>query len=161
MNDRSDGIASVALPAGMTPQELLRLYEQMLLLRRFGLALDSGPALLLLAPVLLPITRSMGIDDIHFSMVMIVSVTLGLISPPVGICLFLACKIGNISMRVLWSELALFFYAEIAVIVVLSTFRSCRPACLTCCAAVAEATVRARLARAPADRVADTTREQP
>ena len=87
-----------------------------------GLALDAGPALLLLAPVLLPITRSMGIDDIHFSMVMIVSVTLGLISPPVGICLFVACKIGNITMRVLWSELALFFYAEIAVIVVLVYF---------------------------------------
>ncbi len=87
-----------------------------------GLALDAGPALLLLAPVLLPITRSMGIDDIHFSMVMIVSVTLGLISPPVGICLFVACKIGNITMRALWSELAMFFYAEIAVIVVLVYF---------------------------------------
>lgn len=87
-----------------------------------GLALDAGPALLLLAPVLLPITRSMGIDDIHFSMVMIVSVTLGLISPPVGICLFVACKIGNITMRMLWSELALFFYAEIAVIVVMVYF---------------------------------------
>jgi tripartite ATP-independent transporter DctM subunit len=87
-----------------------------------GLALDSGPALLLLAPVLLPITRSMGIDDMHFSMVMIVSVTLGLISPPVGICLFVACKIGNISLRMLWSELALFFYAEIAVIVILVYF---------------------------------------
>ena len=87
-----------------------------------GLALDAGPALLLLAPVLLPITRSMGIDDIHFSMVMIVSVTLGLISPPVGICLFVACKIGNITMRMLWSELALFFYAEIAVIVLLVYF---------------------------------------
>ena len=87
-----------------------------------GLALDSGPALLLLAPILLPITRSMGIDDIHFSMVMIVSVTLGLISPPVGICLFVVCKIGNISMRMLWSELALFFYAEIAVIVIMVYF---------------------------------------
>lgn len=87
-----------------------------------GLALDAGPALLLLAPVLLPITRSMGIDDIHFSMVMIVSVTLGLISPPVGICLFVACKLGNITMRMLWSELALFFYAEIALIVVMVYF---------------------------------------
>jgi len=87
-----------------------------------GLALDAGPALLLLAPFLLPITRSMGIDDIHFSMVMIVSVTLGLISPPVGICLFVACKIGNITMRQLWSELALFFYAEIGVILLLVFF---------------------------------------
>ena len=87
-----------------------------------GLALDAGPALLLLAPFLLPVTRSMGIDDIHFSMVMIVSVTLGLISPPVGICLFVACKIGKITMRQLWSELALFFYAEIGVIILLVFF---------------------------------------
>jgi TRAP-type transport system large permease protein len=87
-----------------------------------GLALDAGPALLLLAPILLPITRTMGIDDIHFSMVMIVSVTLGLISPPVGICLFVACKIGNITLRQLWSELALFFYAEIGVIMLLVFF---------------------------------------
>jgi len=87
-----------------------------------GLALDSGPALLLLAPIMLPITRSMGIDDMHFSMVMMVSVTLGLISPPVGIVLFVACKIGNITMRDLWSDLALFFYAEIAVIVLLVYF---------------------------------------
>jgi TRAP-type transport system large permease protein len=87
-----------------------------------GLALDAGPALLLLAPVLLPITRSMGIDDIHFSMVMIVSVTLGLISPPVGICLFVACKIGSITLRQLWSELSLFFYAQIVVIVIMVFF---------------------------------------
>jgi len=87
-----------------------------------GLALDAGPALLLLAPFLLPVSREMGIDDIHFSMVMIVSCTLGLISPPVGICLFVACKIGNITLRQLWSELQWFFYAQIAVIMVLVFF---------------------------------------
>jgi len=52
------------------------------------LPLDAGPALLLLAPVLLPITRSKGIDDMHFSMVMIVSVTLGLMSPPADLPVF-------------------------------------------------------------------------
>lgn len=87
-----------------------------------GLALDAGPALLLLAPILLPLSRQMGIDDIQFSMVMIVSTTLGLISPPVGVCLFVACKIGEISLRTLWSELKYFFYAEIGVIVLLVLF---------------------------------------
>ena len=87
-----------------------------------GLALDAGPALLLLAPVLLPLSRQMGIDDIHFSMVMIVSCTMGLISPPVGVCLFVACKIGNITMSQLWQELRWFFYAECAVIVLLVFF---------------------------------------
>ncbi len=87
-----------------------------------GLALDAGPALLLLAPVLLPLSRQMGIDDIHFSMVMIVSCTLGLISPPVGICLFVACKIGDLSLRELWHELRWFFYAECAVVLLLVFF---------------------------------------
>ncbi|MCM0021112.1 MAG: TRAP transporter large permease, partial [Tagaea sp.] len=87
-----------------------------------GLALDAGPALLLLAPFLLPVARQMGIDDIHFSMVMIVSCTLGLISPPVGICLFVACRIGNLTLRELWKELRWFFYAHIGVIMLLVFF---------------------------------------
>lgn len=87
-----------------------------------GLALDAGPALLLLAPFLLPVTRQMGIDDIHFSMVMIVCCTLGLISPPVGICLFVACKIGNLTLRQLWHELRWFFYAQIGAIIVMVYF---------------------------------------
>jgi tripartite ATP-independent transporter DctM subunit len=84
-----------------------------------GLALDAGPALLLLAPVLLPVSRSMGIDDIHFSMIMIVTATMGLVSPPVGICLFVACKIGNITMRQLNRELWPFLAAETALIVLM------------------------------------------
>lgn len=87
-----------------------------------GLALDAGPALLLLAPVLLPVSRQMGIDDIHFSMVMIVSCTMGLISPPVGICLFVSCKIGNMTLGELWKELRWFFYAECGVILLLVFF---------------------------------------
>jgi TRAP-type transport system large permease protein len=87
-----------------------------------GLALDAGPALLLLAPILLPISRQMGIDDIHFSMVMIVSTTLGLISPPVGVCLFVACKIGDMTLSQLWSQLKYFFYAEVGVILLLCFF---------------------------------------
>ena len=87
-----------------------------------GLALDAGPALLLLAPVLLPLSRQMGIDDIHFSMVMIVSCTMGLISPPVGICLFVACRIGDITLGMLWKELRWFFYAQIGVIFLLVFF---------------------------------------
>jgi TRAP-type transport system large permease protein len=87
-----------------------------------GLALDAGPALLLLAPVVLPLTRAMGIDDIHFSMIMIVSTTMGLISPPVGVCLFVACRIGDISLRELWMELRWFFYAELGVILLLVFF---------------------------------------
>jgi TRAP-type transport system large permease protein len=84
-----------------------------------GLALDAGPALMLLAPIMLPISRSMGIEDIHFSMVMIVTTTMGLVSPPVGICLFVACKIGNITMSQLNRELWPFLAAETVVILLM------------------------------------------
>jgi len=87
-----------------------------------GMALDAGPALLLLAPVVLPLTRAMGIDDIHFSMIMIVSTVMGLISPPVGVCLFVTCRIADIRLRELWKELQWFFYAQIGVIVLLVFF---------------------------------------
>ncbi|MCM0020660.1 MAG: TRAP transporter large permease subunit, partial [Tagaea sp.] len=48
--------------------------------------------------------------------------TLGLISPPVGICLFVACRIGNLTLRELWKELRWFFYAHIGVIMLLVFF---------------------------------------
>ncbi len=87
-----------------------------------GLVLDAGPALLLLAPLLLPLSRQLGIDDNQFSMVMIIACTLGLISPPVGVCLFVTCRIGNIRMRALWQELRWFFAAEVGVVVLLCLF---------------------------------------
>jgi tripartite ATP-independent transporter DctM subunit len=87
-----------------------------------GLALDAGPALILLTPFLLPIARKMGIEDIHFSMIMIVCTTMGLISPPVGICLFVACRIGNMSLRTLMTELWPFLFAETVVVVLMVFF---------------------------------------
>ena len=87
-----------------------------------GLVLDAGPALFLLAPILLPVTREMGIDDSHFSMVMLISVTMGLITPPVGVCLFVTCRIGNITMGEMWKELRWFFLAEAAVLLLLCYF---------------------------------------
>jgi TRAP-type C4-dicarboxylate transport system permease large subunit len=87
-----------------------------------GLVLDAGPALFLLAPILLPLTRQMGIDDSQFSMVMLIAVTMGLITPPVGVCLFVTCKIGNITMGEMWKELRWFFLAEIGVLLLLCYF---------------------------------------
>ena len=55
-------------------------------------------------------------------MVMIVSTTLGLISPPVGVCLFVACKIGNMTLSTLWGQLKYFFLAELGVVLLLVFF---------------------------------------
>lgn len=87
-----------------------------------GLVLDAGPALFLLAPILLPLTRQMGIDDSQFSMVMLIAVTMGLITPPVGVCLFVTCKIGSITMGEMWKDLRWFFVAEVGVLLLLCYF---------------------------------------
>ena len=84
-----------------------------------GLALDAGPALLLLAPVLLPVSRSMGVghpflDDHDRDR----NDGAG-VPPPVGICLFVACKIGNGLMRQLNRELWPFLAAESALIILM------------------------------------------
>jgi tripartite ATP-independent transporter DctM subunit len=61
-----------------------------------GSILEGVPALVLLAPLLFPIARTMGIHDVHYSMVVILAMGVGLFAPPFGVGFFTACAIGNV-----------------------------------------------------------------
>jgi tripartite ATP-independent transporter DctM subunit len=61
-----------------------------------GSILEGVPALVLLAPLLFPIARTMGIHDVHYSMVVILAMGIGLFAPPFGVGFFTACAIGNV-----------------------------------------------------------------
>ena len=61
-----------------------------------GSVLEGVPALVLLAPLLFPIARTLGIHDVHYSMVVILSMGVGLFAPPFGVGFFTACAIGNV-----------------------------------------------------------------
>ena len=61
-----------------------------------GSVLEGVPALVLLAPLLFPIARTMGINDVHYSMVVILAMGVGLFAPPFGVGFFTACAIGNV-----------------------------------------------------------------
>lgn len=63
-----------------------------------GLFLDLTAALIILTPVLLPVAVSVGMDPVHFGIMMIINLAIGLVTPPVGLCLFTCCKIANISI---------------------------------------------------------------
>lgn len=63
-----------------------------------GMFLDSTPATLMLVPILLPAVNALGIDKLHFGVVVVVNLMLGLLTPPVGICLMLAAQMGHISL---------------------------------------------------------------
>jgi C4-dicarboxylate transporter DctM subunit len=61
-----------------------------------GMWLDLGAALIIFAPILLPVVISLGVDPVHFGLIMVVNLGIGVVTPPVGGCLFLACAIGKI-----------------------------------------------------------------
>ncbi|HOX11345.1 MAG TPA: TRAP transporter large permease [Spirochaetia bacterium] len=63
-----------------------------------GMFIDLGAAMILLVPVLYPVTRMMGIDPILFGIVTVIALAIGLVTPPVGACLFIASEIGGISI---------------------------------------------------------------
>ncbi len=71
-----------------------------------GCVLEGLPAIVLMAPIMFPVARSLGINDVHYSMVVVTAMNIGLMTPPIGIGFYIACKIGNVSpdqaMRAIW-----------------------------------------------------------
>lgn len=61
-----------------------------------GMFFDGAPAMIVMAPILLPAVMSMGVDPIHFGIIMVCNLALGMITPPFGVNLFVAAQIANI-----------------------------------------------------------------
>lgn len=61
-----------------------------------GMVMDTSPAILILTPILLPITTSLGIDPIHFGIIMVVNLAIGFVTPPIGINLFVASSLTDV-----------------------------------------------------------------
>jgi tripartite ATP-independent transporter DctM subunit len=64
-----------------------------------GCFLDAIPAIIICAPILEPLSRGVGMDPVHFAMIGIVSLAFGLVTPPYGLCLLIACSIAKIPLR--------------------------------------------------------------
>jgi C4-dicarboxylate transporter DctM subunit len=59
-----------------------------------GMVMDTGPAIIILAPVLLPVVQELGVDQVHFGVILVCCLSIGLATPPFGLDLFVA---GNIA----------------------------------------------------------------
>lgn len=103
---------------GLSPFVFLLVINVLLLL--FGLFMDPLPGVMVLVPILAPIAHSLGIDPIHFAMVVIVNLTLGLITPPVGSLLFVVSSAVNIKVTGLIKEMPPFFIAHLVVLMMLT-----------------------------------------
>jgi C4-dicarboxylate transporter DctM subunit len=63
-----------------------------------GSVLEGAPAIIIFVPMIMPVAMKMGIDPIHFGIVLVANLGLGFILPPMGLCLLIACSIGKVKM---------------------------------------------------------------
>ncbi len=91
-----------------------------ILLLIFGIFMEPLPGIMILVPILAPISAALGIDPTHFAMVVIVNLTLGMITPPVGGLLFVTAVATRVSMAELTKELPPFLLAHLMVLILLT-----------------------------------------
>jgi C4-dicarboxylate transporter DctM subunit len=63
-----------------------------------GMFIETSAAIIVLAPILAPVAVHFGIDPVHFGLIMVVNLALGMITPPFGVNLFAACTVAKISL---------------------------------------------------------------
>src|ERR1700689_1928545 len=92
-----------------------------ILLLLLGCLVDMAPSILISTPILLPVVMKLGVDPVHFGMIMLLNLGIGLCHPPVGSILFVGCAVGDVSMeavlRKIWP-----FYAVMFAVLMLVTY---------------------------------------
>ena len=107
---------------GMQLPPLAFLFAVNVLLLAFGIFIEPLPGIVVLVPILAPIAHALGIDDLQFGIVVIVNLTMGMITPPVGGLLFVTSIVARVPLARLVRELWPFLWAQLAVLVLLSLF---------------------------------------
>jgi tripartite ATP-independent transporter DctM subunit len=87
-----------------------------------GCIIDTFPAILIFAPIFVPIAKSYGIDPLHFGVVFCVNLLIGLNTPPVGTGLFIGSAIGKVRIEELIREVVPFTSVQLIVLVLLTYF---------------------------------------
>jgi tripartite ATP-independent transporter DctM subunit len=85
-----------------------------------GTMMDMAPLILILTPILLPVVKSIGVDPVHFGMIMMVNLSIGLLTPPVGALLFVGSAVGKVTIENLVKALMPFFGVLLFVLMVVT-----------------------------------------
>ena len=96
------------------------LFAVNLLLLAFGIFIEPLPGIIVLVPILAPIAHALGINDLQFGIIVIVNLTLGMITPPVGGLLFVTSAVAKVPLMKMVKDLWPFMWAHLAVLSVLS-----------------------------------------
>ncbi len=104
----------------LTENPLLLLFLINLLLFTVGMFLDAGPAIIILGPILGPVFTSLGVDSVHFAIIMCVNLTVGLATPPMGLVLFVAASVSGEKVETISKAILPFLAVEILVIMLIT-----------------------------------------
>ena len=100
----------------LSENPLILLFLINLLLFIVGMFLDAGPAIIILGPILAPIFTDLGVDSIHFAIIMSVNLTVGLATPPMGLVLFVAAAVSHEKVETIAKAILPFLAVEVIVI---------------------------------------------
>ncbi|MBJ7555518.1 TRAP transporter large permease [Marinomonas spartinae] len=115
-------LANWVLSLSSNPLVLLFLINVLLFI--VGMFLDAGPAIIILGPILAPIFIHLGVDPIHFAIIMSVNLTVGLATPPMGLVLFVASSVSGERVETISRAILPFLAVEIAIIFLITFFPS-------------------------------------
>jgi tripartite ATP-independent transporter DctM subunit len=105
---------------GLSENPIVILLTINLLLIVVGTFMDMTPAVLIFTPIFLPVVSTLGMHPVHFGIMMIANLCIGLCTPPVGTCLFIGCGVGKTSIAKVTPTLLPFFGAMIAALMVIT-----------------------------------------
>lgn len=110
-------VSEAMLTLSANPLMVLLLINVLLLM--VGTFMDMTPAVLIFTPIFLPVVIGLGMDPVHFGIVIIANLCIGLCTPPVGTCLFLGCSVGKTTIaRVVPSAIPFFIAMLIALLAI-------------------------------------------
>jgi tripartite ATP-independent transporter DctM subunit len=104
----------------LTDDKLTLLLLVNITLLVLGTFMDMAPVLLVATPILLPAVAAVGVDPVHFGIIMMLNLSVGLITPPVGTVLFVGCAIGKVSIEQATRHLWPFWLAMLAVLLLVT-----------------------------------------
>ena len=100
----------------LSENPLILLFLINLLLFVVGMFLDAGPAIIILGPILAPVFEGLGVESVHFAIIMCVNLTVGLATPPMGLVLFVAASVSHERVTTIAKAILPFLAVEVAVI---------------------------------------------
>jgi tripartite ATP-independent transporter DctM subunit len=112
------GVSSALL--GLSDNPIIILLTINLLLLCVGTFMDMTPAVLIFTPIFLPVVEQLGMHPVHFGIMMIANLCIGLCTPPVGTCLFIGCGVGKTTIAKVTKTMIPFFLSMVAALMVIT-----------------------------------------